>query len=75
MYVVPTFSRTGSGHGGCMIVERLTLRTESSGRVAVEQGEIWVPIDVAAVSEHATLSEAIRTALEIDQARGWGKPK
>lgn len=58
-----------------MIVEHLTLRTESSGRVAIEQGEIWFPIDVAAVSELATLSEAIRTALGIDQARGWGKPK
>lgn len=75
MYVVPTYSRSGSGHGGCMIVERLTLRTERSGREAIAQGEIWVPIDCAAISEHATLGEAIRAALALDHARGWGKAK
>lgn len=71
MYVIPTFTRSGTGHGGCMIVDRLTLRTESSGRIAIEQGEIWVPVDLARVSEHATLTEAVRTAVALDQARGW----
>ena len=71
MYVVPTFTRSGTGHAGCMIVERLTLRTESSGRIAIEQGEIWVPVDAPAISEHPTLAEALRTALTVDKARGW----
>ena len=71
MYVVPTFTRSGTGHAGCMIVERLTLRTESSGRIAIEQGDIWVPIDVQAISEHPTLTEALRAALAVDKARGW----
>lgn len=71
MYVIPTFPRSGAGHGGCMIVERLMLRTESSGRVAIEQGEVWVPVDIGSVSEHATLAEAVRAAVAIDRARGW----
>ncbi len=73
MYVIPTYVRTGNGHGGCMIVERLTLRTESSGRIAIEQGEIWVPVDVTGISEHTTLSAAIQAAIAQDQARGWRK--
>jgi hypothetical protein len=71
MYVVPTFTRSGTGHAGCMIVERLSLRTENSGRLTIEQGDIWAPIDVAAVSEHETLADAVRAALALDRARGW----
>mgnify|MGYP000148819560 CR=1 FL=1 len=71
MYVLPTFTRSGTGHAGCMIVERLCLRTESSGRIAIEQGDIWVPVDITSVSEHTTLAEAVRAALALDRARGW----
>ena len=71
MYVIPMFTRTGTGHGGCMIVERLTLRTESSGRVAIEQGDLWVPVDLQSVSEHPSLMEAVRAAQAIDRAKGW----